>query len=159
MAHRAFRAGAALALAGLLSACAATSPDPAPVAAPEPAAPPAAPPAARPAFDVQPPLLGPVLAPQSLPAPASITRERVERLAVACWLDDELAAEIMLVDRRTGDIVAAGETGELLRIGFAAAGPLETAVQLSGPALADAGRAGRMSRALANALEGERPAC
>lgn len=108
-------------------------------------------------FDVQPPL-GPVLEPVVLRAPMSIARSRVEMLAASCWLDDELAAEIMLVDTR-GDIVAAGAEGEMMRIGFAPVGPLETAVRLSGPAVADQARAQRMTAALSRSIDSARPTC
>lgn len=121
-----------------LAACAAPKPEP--VAPPPPPEPPAAN-AIR------------------LGAPMSMARTRVERLAASCWLDNELAAEIMVVDRQTGEIVAAGAEGELLRIAFAAAGPVDTDVSLSGPALTDSARAARMENALARALEGAEPAC
>ncbi len=129
------------ALGALLAACAAAP-------APEPA-----PPAAL-ALEPEPAGLT-----ERLAAPASIARARVERLAARCWLDAELAAEVMLVDRRTGEIVAAGAVGELLRIGFQPTGPLETEVRLAGPALDDRARAGRLRAALARALEGAEPAC
>ncbi len=125
------------ALLALLGACAAPAERP----APEPAAP-------------EPGGLSVTLA-----APGSIARDRVERLAARCWLDAELAAEVMLVDRRTGEIVAGDATGELLRIAFAPAGALETEVRLAGPALDDPARAGRFEAALARALEGPEPAC
>lgn len=94
-----------------------------------------------------------------LSAPLSIARERVERLAASCWLDAELDAELMVVDRRNGSIVAAGADGELLRIAFAEAGPLDTDVALTGTALTDPARAARMRSSLTRALEGEEPAC
>ncbi|MGF1445296.1 MAG: hypothetical protein ACFBRM_03750 [Pikeienuella sp.] len=94
-----------------------------------------------------------------LKAPGSIARDRVERLAASCWLDDELGAEILLVDRRSGEITAVGGNGDLLRVAFAGRGPLETEVTLSGPALADPDRAERMAGALSRVLEGAEPAC
>ncbi|MEM9144765.1 MAG: hypothetical protein AAGC57_01105 [Pseudomonadota bacterium] len=94
-----------------------------------------------------------------LAAPPSIARDRVERLAASCWLDQELAAEIMVVDRATGEIVAASEAGELLRIGFAPAGALDTDVRLSGAALQDQARSRRMTGALGRALDGPEPVC
>jgi hypothetical protein len=137
--RRALGAAALLALAG----CAGAPPE-----APEPAAAAATPPPG-----------GPQSASVRLAAPGSIARARVERLAVVCWLDDELAAEVMVVDRQTGDIVAADGSGELLRVAFAPSGALETEVRLAGPALADPGRRARMTDALGRALEGPEPAC
>lgn len=131
---------AALPALGLLAACAAPAPETVAPPAPEPA----------------PAAVGETV---RLPAPPSIARARVERLAAACWLDDELAAEIMVVDRNTGAIVAADGTGELLRVAFAPAGPLDTDVTLTGAALDDAARTARMTDALARALEGVEPAC
>jgi hypothetical protein len=92
-------------------------------------------------------------------APPSLARRRVEELAVTCWLDDELSAGLMLVDRNTGEIVIAAAEGEILRIGFREAGTLETAVALAGPALAVPGRRARMADALSRVMEGAEPAC
>jgi len=94
-----------------------------------------------------------------LDAPASIARRRVEELAVTCWLDDELPAGLMLVDRNTGEIVASGAEGELLRVGFSEVGALATDVRLAGPALSDGDRLIRMEDAVARVLEGPTPAC
>jgi len=131
---------APLALA-LLAACAARAPQPAPEPAPAP-----------------PVAVAPNLA-VTVPAPASIAGERVERLAVVCWLDDELAAAQMVVDRQTGAIVAVSADRDLLRIALEPDGPLATRVMLEGPALSDPARAGRMEDALSRVLEGETPAC
>jgi len=92
-------------------------------------------------------------------APPSLARRRVEELAARCWLDPELSAGLMLVDRKTGGIVASGAEGVLLRVAFAAAGPLSTDVTLSGPALADAARRARMADALSRVMSGAEPAC
>ncbi len=137
---------AALLGAALLAGCAAPEPQPVAVAPPAPQPEPA-------------PLVDPTAETVRLQAPSSIARDRVERLAASCWLDAELAAEIMLVDRHSGAIVATDATGEVLRIAFAPAGPLDTDVTLTGAAMADADRSARMTDALSRALEGPVPAC
>lgn len=133
----------------LLTGCAA--------AVPPPVMP--APSAAHPAFPAPGTAPDPVGQGVRVEAPASIARNRVEELAAACWLDAELRADAMIVDRQTGAIVATGADGPLLRIAFAPLGALATDVRLTGRALDDPQRRARLVDALGRVLDGATPAC
>lgn len=91
--------------------------------------------------------------------PGGVLRARIEALAARCWLDAELGAEALGVDRRTGRIVAAGATGELLTVAVADAPGGAARVRMTGPALSDPGRRARMADALSRVMEGPEPAC
>lgn len=130
---RSRRSEAALALAGLLLAgC---------VAPPAPEA----------------PASGPVV--REFARPGGVLRRRLEVLAARCWMDDELGAEALGVDRGTGRIVAAGPQGAMLTVTVRETRDGTALVRLSGPALEDAPRRARMARALETVLEGPEPAC
>lgn len=148
------RPAVAIAAAAVVAGCA-NPPNPGPEPGPAARSTPVAPPA-QPAGPT--PLAGPERLVR-VPAPLETARERVEILAARCWLDAELAAEMLLVDRRGGTMIAVGETEELLQIAFRPGAAQTTLVTLSGPALADPDRAGRMTAALDRVLEGTDPAC
>lgn len=91
--------------------------------------------------------------------PGGVLRRRLEVLAARCWLDGELGAEALAVDRRSGRIVAAGPEGALFTLDVEDAPAGAALVRLSGPALADPARRARMARALETVLVGPEPSC
>lgn len=76
--------------------------------------------------------------------PEADARSFVEEVAARCWLDAELQAAAVIVDRQTGRIVVVGETEALVVADFAPLGETRTDVALTGTAIEDTARATRL---------------
>ena len=91
--------------------------------------------------------------------PEAQARSFVEEVAARCWLDAELQAAAVIVDRQTGRIVVVGETEALVVADFAAADDTSTDIALTGPAIEDTARATRLVLRLNQAEASGNTAC
>ena len=91
--------------------------------------------------------------------PEAAARIFVEEVAARCWLDTELQAAAVIVDRQTGKIVVVGETEALVVAEFATLGEAATQVALTGPAVDDTARATRLTLRLQQAEASGDTAC
>ena len=95
----------------------------------------------------------------SVQKPEAEARTFVEEVAARCWLDAELGAAAVIVDRQTGRIIVVGETEALLVADFTPAGDTRTDVAITGPAIEDTARATRLTLRLSQAEASGDTAC
>lgn len=85
--------------------------------------------------------------------PVALARSRAERLAAGCWLDGLLQGNaVMLVNRRSGEILMEDGDTTLVEVAFRETGPASTVVLLSGTRPADPGTAGIMREDVARGV-------
>lgn len=94
-----------------------------------------------------------------LPAGLFKARERVERLAGLCWLDFELGAHQIFVNRIANTMTAVGRKSDLLSVAVTRVSATETDIALTGPALKDANLEKRLIDTTVTSLIGEEPHC
>jgi len=95
----------------------------------------------------------------SVQKPEGQARTFVEEVAARCWLDTELRAAAVIVDRQTGRIIVVGDTEALLVADFTPVGDTRTDVALTGPAIEDTARATRLTLRLSQAEASGDTAC
>jgi hypothetical protein len=86
-------------------------------------------------------------------------REGLEQVAARCWLDAELGAANLLVDRNTGDLTFYDDGGEMLAADIVPVRPGVVEVRLVGAAMAEPGRRARMETSLANTVAAGESRC
>ena len=67
-----------------------------------------------------------------------------EEVAARCWLDTELQAAALIVDRHTRRFVIVGETEELVKASVSPIDAGKSRLTLTGPVIQDSARAGRL---------------
>jgi len=95
----------------------------------------------------------------TLERPEADARTLVEQVAARCWLDAELQANALIVDKQTGRMVVVGETEELLTARFSAIDAKNTRLSLTGPAIDDTALATRLMTHLRIAEDTGETAC
>jgi len=86
-------------------------------------------------------------------------RSGLELVGASCWLDDELQAANMLVDRQTGDVSFFSDDGKILTADIVPVRGNVTEVRLIGEAVAAPGRYERMKSSLTRTVTAGAAAC
>ena len=86
-------------------------------------------------------------------------RSGLERVAAECWLDGELRAANLLVDRNTGDLGFYDDAGKMLTADIVPIRTRVTEVRLIGAAIEAPGRYERMKSSLTRTVASGSAAC
>lgn len=86
-------------------------------------------------------------------------RDALEAVAAECWLDGELQAANLLVDRQTGDVTFFDDAGKMLVADIVPIRGKVTEVRLIGPAVDAPGRYERMRSTLRRSVSAGSATC
>lgn len=95
----------------------------------------------------------------TLAADHAAVRAGLERVGATCWLDAELQAANMLVDRQSGDVTFFTDAGKILTADIVVLSGASTEVRLIGAAIEAPGRFERMHSSLGRTVASGAPAC